>query len=479
MGNKAQEGPPQNRGVEPVIQQLNCCGGFAVATFGGFHLTEFDNSLPILIPSHDSMMIRESMRSLRQNATLIRSELVSKCALLLILGTFALAQTAFAKAVGTVKSISGNSIVLTTDGGEVTVTLSGSTRILRASPGQTDLKSATPIQASDIHVGDRMLAIGSSGEGNSVAASTIVVMTQGDIAERQQQEREEWRRGVGGIVKEVNPSAGTITAVNALVSSGKPILIHMPPATNIRRYSPDSVNFDQAKPGTLDQIKPGDQLRARGTKNEDGSEFTAQAIVSGTFRNIAGTVISTDAANNSVTVMDLVTKHPVTLRISADSQMHKLPPVAAQRLAARLKGGASAANGNPQGAPEESTPRGAGAGAGDSSGRGQGNWRGQNGSGASPSASQPGEGYRRGGGSPDFQQMLSRLPSVTISDLQKGDAVMVVATEGSAASAPTAITLISGVEPILTAAPSGAAASTILSPWNLGASPGGGEGSSD
>ena len=88
--------------------------------------------------------------------------------------------TAFAKAVGTVKSITGNSIVLTTDSGEVTVTLSDSTRILRASPGQTDLKSATPIQASDIHVGDRMLAIGPNGEGNSVAASTV----DGDDARR-------------------------------------------------------------------------------------------------------------------------------------------------------------------------------------------------------------------------------------------------------------------------------------------------------
>lgn len=411
------------------------------------------------------------MENLWQNAFPSRHAAMLKCVLLLTLWA-AFAQAAFAKAVGTVKSISGNSIVLTTDGGEVTINLADSTRILRALPGQTDLKTATPIQASDIHVGDRMLAIGPSGEGNSLTASTVIVMTQSDIAERQQQEREEWRKGVGGIVKEVNTGAGTIAIANALVSSGKPIVIHVSATATIRRYSPDSVNFDQAKPGTLDQIKPGDQLRARGTKNQDGSEFTAQAIVSGTFRNIAGTVISTDAVNNSVTVMDLVTKHPVTLKISADSQMHKLPPVAAQRLAARLKGGATGANGTPQGAP------GSAAGTGNGQGRDQGNWRGQNASGASPDASQGAEGYRRGGGPPDFQQMLSRMPSVAISDLQKGDAVMLVATEGSVTSAPTAITLIAGVEPILAAAPSGAAAATILSPWNLGASPGG-EGSSE
>lgn len=417
------------------------------------------------------------MKNLRQNAFRSRQAFILKCVLLLTLSA-AFAQTAFAKAVGTVKSITGNSIVLTTDAGEVTVNLTDSTRILHTSPGQTDLKSATPIQASDIHVGDRLLAIGPSGEGNSVAASTVIVMTQSDIAERQQQEREEWRKGVGGIVKEVNSAAGTIAVVNALVSSGQPIVIHVSSSTSIRRYSPDSVNFDQAKPGTLDQVKAGDQLRARGTKNEDGSEFTAQAIVSGTFRNIAGTLISADAANHSVTVMDLITKHPVTLKISDDSQMHKLPPAAAQRLAARLKGDAAAGNGNPQGAGAvESSPVGAGAGAGNGQGRGQGNWRGQNGTSPSP-ASQGGEGYRRGGGSPDFQQMLSRMPNVAISDLQKGDAVMVVATEGSTNSGPTAITLISGVEPILTAAPGGAAAATILSPWNLGASPGG-EGSGE
>jgi len=418
------------------------------------------------------------MKTLRQNAPLIRSATASRWAIFLIFGVVALAHTALAKAVGTVKSISGNSIVLTTDSGaEVTVTVTDFTRIVQATPGQTDLKNAAAIQVSDIHVKDRVLALGPNGAGNSVAASTVIVMRQSDIAERQQQEREEWRKGTGGIVKEVNPAAGTISIANALASSGKPIVIHVSPATAIRRYSPDSVNFDEAKPGTFDQIKPGDQLRARGAKSDDGAEFTAQAIVSGTFRNIAGTVISTDAANSSISVMDLLAKRPVTLKISADSQMHKLPPAAAQRLAARLKGGASAASGSPPGAPGESSQSGAQGSSNRGEGQsGQGNWRGQ---GGSPDGSQGREGYQRGSGPPDFQQMLSRMPSVAISDLQKGDAVMLVATEGSATSAPITITLISGVEPILTAAPSGAAAATILSPWNLGASPGGGEGSSE
>ena len=62
------------------------------------------------------------------------------------------------------------------------------------------------------------------------------------------------------------------------------------------------------------------------------------------------------------------------------------------------------------------------------------------------------------------------MPAATLADLQKGDAVMLVATEGSSTAPSTVITLLGGVEPILQASPKNAA-STILSPWSLG-SPG-------
>ena len=399
----------------------------------------------------------------------------------LVLALFATATLAYAastKVLGTVKSINGTTLVLTTDSrSEATITLTGSTHILRVLPGQS-LKDATPIQPADIKVGDRILAAGEPGEANATIASTVVVMKQTDIAGKQQQEREEWRRGVGGIVKEVNAPAGTITIANSLASGAKPILIHVSSATTIRRYSPDSVKFDDAKPGTLDEIKPGDQLRARGEKSADGQEFTAQAIVSGTFKQIAGTVISSDATTGSLTVMDLVTKQPVTLKVTSDSQMRKLPQFVAQRLAMRLKGGQEPGGAGANGVQPASEQSGAAhARAGESGGAShsgqsgqQGNWRAAGGSGPPPGGPAS---FGAGGGTPDFQQMLSRMPTVTLTDLQKGDAVMVVATEGSATSAPTTITLLAGVEPILTAAPSGAAAATILSPWNLGASPGG------
>ena len=258
----------------------------------------------------------------------------------MVLGIAAWAQAPPAKVTGTIKSVNASSAVVTTDSGlEITVTLSDSTRIVRTQPGQTDLKSANPIAISEIEIGDRVFARGQAGEGSAVTASSVVVMKKNDITERQQRERDEWRKGVGGIVKSVDLGGGSITISNSLLAAGKPTVVHVSPGAAIRRYAPDSIKFDDAKPGTLDQIKPGDQLRARGSKNGDGTEFTAQAIVSGSFKDIAGTVVSTNATENSITVVDLATKRPVTVKVSADSQLRKLPQMMAMGIAMGLKGG--------------------------------------------------------------------------------------------------------------------------------------------
>jgi hypothetical protein len=351
------------------------------------------------------------------------------------------------KPVGVVKAVTGNVITLATDAGStVDILVQDSTRLVRIAPGQKDLKDAAPIQLREVQVGDRILARGkASDDGKSVAASSIVLMKESDVTAKQERDREDWqKRGVGGLVSKVDAGNETITLAAPALSQAKPVTIHLSKSTIIRRYSPDSVKFDDAKPGTLDQISSGDQVRARGVRSADGTELAAEEVVSGTFRNIAGLVTSTDAGSNTVTVTDLVTKKPVTLRITVDSQLHKLPPNVAQRIAERLRGD------SPGGASAAPTPGGS----------------------APPKANEttPGGngGGSRQGGVPDFQQMLKRMPAVTLADLQKGDALMIVTTQGTANTQPTAITLLSGVEPILSASPNSNRAAMLLSPWNLG-----------
>lgn len=383
------------------------------------------------------------------------------------------AQTpATAKPVGTIKSISGNTITLTADSGtDVTVSLEDTTKLLRVAPGQKDLKDATPIQLQDLQPGDRILVLGKlADDGKTVLARSVVAMKQADVAAKQAHEREEWQRhGTGGLVSAVDAATNTVTISLPAIGEKKSVAIHLSSATILRRYAPDSVKFDDAKPAPLDQIKPGDQLRARGTRNADGTELAADEIVSGSFRNIAGTISAVDASANTLTVQDLGTNKPVTIKITTDTQLRKLPAQMAQGIAARLKG--ASADAPPSGAANSSAPAGqaskpSGPPAGEPPGGGQGA-SGQ-GAGGPGGTGRPGAGARGG----DFQQALLRLPVATLAELQKGDAVMIVATSGGPNGTPTAITLLGGVEPILEASPK-SSASTILSPWTMSGAPGG------
>lgn len=392
----------------------------------------------------------------------------------------ATAQNPATRPVGTVKNINGRTITLTTDAGaEVTVQLQDDTKLVRIAPGEKDLKNATPLDLQDLQVGDRVLVRGALGpDGKTVVAASLIAMKQADVAAKQTRDREEWQRhGVGGLVTKMDEPNGTITISTNATGAAKDVVIHVTPKTVLRRYAADSVKFDDAKAAPISQIKLGDQLRARGTRGPDGSEVAADEIVSGTFRNVAGTINTVDSGAGTITVTDLISKKPVTVKIGGDAQLRKLPPMMAQMIAVRLKGGSTeaASGGNAAGGqgqqgqrPAEGAPAtqpnsqgSPGATVGQAAGR----------PGASGAASGPGGGGP-GAGRGDMQQMLSRLPAVTLADLQKGDAVMIVTTEGTPEKGATAITLLTGVEPILQAAPAGGA-SSILTPWSLGSAPSG------
>ena len=379
-----------------------------------------------------------------------------------------------AKAVGTIKSVQPDSItVVDKSGAEVTAKFVSSTKILHVLPGEKDLKNATTLQAQDLQPGDGVRVRGwASADGHAIDALEVLVVKPVDVAAKQQHDRDDWqKRGVGGLVTKVDAATGTITISTGGMGTTRSIAVQIAKDTILRRYAPDSVKFDDAKPAPatefMAQLKVGDQLRARGTRNPDGSEVSAEEVVTGAFRNIAGTIKAIDASSNTMTVQDAIGKSAVVVKVSPDSQMKKLSPEMAQRIAMRLKGMANGGSGDQPGANGQvTTGQGAAPGAGGTrpstsaesqAGRGQSGGQGGN-----------------GNGPPDFQRLLSRLPNSTLADLQKGDAVMIVSTEGGDSGVVTAITLLAGVEAMLTAAPN-RSASSLLSPWSLGAPGGEGE----
>ena len=351
--------------------------------------------------------------------------------------------------VGTITAINGSTITVKTDAGDSKqVEIPASAVMKRLAPGQKDLSAAETIQLTDLATGDRVLVkLDPNATGSTPQALQLVAMKQTDIAQKQQQERDEWQRnGAGGLVKSVDPAAGIVMVTIGAGPTAKVVTVHITKTTALKRYAANSVRFSDAQPGPLDLVHVGDQFQVLGQKSADGSEITATEVVSGSFRNISGVVASIDTTASTLTVKDLVTKKNVTVHVTPDAEMRRLPDMMAKMIAARLKGGAAAATGGATtqaraqgGEPPTSAPAGSGPGAGQGTGQG-----------------------RRGAGG-NLSQVLDRAPAVKLSDLQKGEAVMLVSTEG--ATDVTAIKLLAGVEPLLE---SPEASRDLLSNWSMG-----------
>lgn len=385
------------------------------------------------------------------SVSLVRIALLIELLTAMLLAPAAWTQTP-ARFIGTITEINGTTLTVKTDAGQsYQVDVPSAAVIKRIEPGQKDLSTAVTMEFADLAVDDRALVkLDPDAPAGTSQALQIIAVKKADVAQKQQQEREDWqKRGVGGLVKSVDTAAGVIVLTSGAGATARTITVNTTKATMLKRYAPASVRFDAAVPGPIDAIHAGDQLRARGAKSPDGLSVAAEEVVSGTFRNISGMVSSVDTNGSAITLKDLATKKQVTIHITADAQMRRLPDTMAKVLAARLKGTSGGASGwsGGQGAVGGARP------SGGSQQRGGGQWSGQG-------SGQAGGG---GGGSGETQQMLNRAPSILISDLKKGDAVMVVSTDGAAEV--TAITLVAGVEPLLEAP---AASQSLLNNWSMG-----------
>jgi hypothetical protein len=338
-------------------------------------------------------------------------------------------------------------IFVKTDAGSVVViTVPEGTRILKNPPGEKGLDKATPMQLADIAAGDRVLALGHlSADGKTLAnPRAIVVNTKADLAAKQEAERAEWRRrGIVGVVSALNPEAKEITIQTRTPDGPKPVVIPAGANVKLRRYAPDSIKFADAKPSTFEEVKVGDQLRAKGDRNEDGSRFNADEVVTGTFRTSVGTITAVDAAKNEFTIKQLQGDQPLTVVVRADTVLKQVPPDVMAMLGGGGFGGGGQQGGRPGG-------QGQGGGQGSAQGGAQGAGQGS-GQGAGPGGGQgqgPGGGTRRGGG--DFmQRMLDQLPAVTLADLKPGQMVVISSTVGADPTRVTAIQLVSNIEPIV------------------------------
>ena len=323
--------------------------------------------------------------------------------------------------------------VKTDAGAVVVVAVADSTRIVKNPPGESKLDKSAPYTLAEIAAGDRLLALGRlSDDGKTLASPrAVVVNTKADIDRKRESERAEWQaRGVVGVVSAVNAETKEITINTRTPEGPKPVVVAAGgPAVKLRRYAPDSIKFADAKPSTFEEVKAGDQLRAKGERTADGAKLTAEEVVTGTFRTTLGTVKAVDAAKNEITVEQASDKKPLTVVVRPDSVLKQFPA----DLAAMMGGGAGGPGGAPGGGQRVVV---------------------QGGPGGAPPAGGQGAAGQGGAGGPvrrmmDPQQMLERLPPVTLAELKPGQMIVVSSTVGADPTRVTAIQLVYNVEPII------------------------------
>jgi Cu/Ag efflux protein CusF len=339
-------------------------------------------------------------------------------------------------AMGEVKTLdaAGKQITIKTDAGAtVTVAVTDKTSYKRLAPGETSLTNAADITLADVSEGDRIMARGTVDvEHKSVPALQVIVMTKGDLAKKQEAERAEWRRrGIAGVISSLKPETKEITIAHRAMGGTQSIVMQVGDKTEMRRYAPDSIKFTDAKPGNFGELKVGDQLRALGDRTEDPLRFNPQKIVSGSFRTVGGVVTAVDPATGEIKIHELEKKTPLTIVIKHDAVLRRFP---SDMGAAFGRGTGIGTGPSPQ--------------AGQGQGQGQAAARPQ---GGAPGAGGPGGSGPNGprGGGFNINDMLERLPTISLADVKVGDTIIVSSTQGVDPTRLTAISLVTGADTLL------------------------------
>ncbi len=293
------------------------------------------------------------------------------------------------------------------DGAATYVKVAPETEVVQVPPGERGLSRARKARVTDLSLSDRVLVTFLNG---SHEARRIVLISAADISKRDDAERADWQqRGVQGTVTAIHGSEITLRTGAA---QGPPrIVVALTPKTMVRRYAPDSVKFSEAEWSKIDQIAVGDQVRTRGTKSADGATLTADDIVYGTFRSAIGAITAIDSEARKITIADLVTQKPMTIRVTADTQLKEMPD-----FRGLFKNGHST---------------------GDPSGH------------AAQAVSDPQK--------LDVAKLIEMLPLTKFENLKAGGAVMVSSTQGSRTDEVTATRIVSNADFLIETAQGAAA----------------------
>jgi hypothetical protein len=307
--------------------------------------------------------------------------------------------------VGNVTAVNktDNEVTIKSETGEsITIVLSPSSSLLRLPAGETSAQKAIKITLADIAVGDRLFARVTGTAGDKRVAATQIVVSGGPVSaaggsDPATQRGDARNRGLNGRITTLNAEKKEISVQSRSREGVGTITIQASDSTKFFRYAPDSLDIKNASRSSFAGLKVGDQLRALGETNADGTRFTADEIISGLIGRTGGQVTAVNPSANEITVKNTQTGQTMTVAVGANSMLRR---VSAED--------AAAFEANRPARPDRPAP-------------------------ATSTATQPersnenrtaGE-ERRPRAGRGIQEALENLPAIKVSDIKKGDTVFV------------------------------------------------------
>ncbi len=351
-------------------------------------------------------------------------------------------------------------------GQAVSVSVDDKTLYRRIPPGETNVEKAVVIGFADIAVGDRVLARGKL-DADVIQTRLLLVVSKSELAHSEEQRSADWqRRGINGTVVALDPATKEITLRTRTALGVAPVrLTASGNDVRVKRYAPNSTRYSDAVPSSFEQLKVGDQLRALGERSADGASFKPEEIVAGSFRLDGGIITAVNPAAGEITIKDIKTRQLLTVVVGKDSTLRRLPGELLARMEESMQNTETpqvtqVAGGGTFQEIRVMTPNGPGIRRIYIPPPGQsGPPPASSGSAAPPQRDgvsirmvRPAEGATpslTAGTGVDYQEMIEKLPPITVGDLKPGDGIIVSSTSGSDPSRVRAITLAAGVEEFL------------------------------
>lgn len=329
------------------------------------------------------------------------------------------------RVVGNVTAVdkTANQVTIKSGTGEsITIVINPTSSVLRLPAGETSPQKAIKITLADIGVGDRLFArIAGTARDKTVAATQIVVSGPAVAAPGTQepagQRGDARNRGLNGRITALNADKKEISVQSRSREGIGTITIQASDSTKFFRYAPDSLDIRNASRSSFAGLKVGDQLRALGETNADGTRFNADEIISGLIGRTGGQVTAVNPAANEIIVKNIQTGQTMTVAVGQNSMLRRVSAEAAtafdgNRSARTDRSPSATSTANQPDRPSERREPPAGEERRPRAGRG-------------------------------IQEALENLPAIKVSDLKKGDTVFVSGTQADP-SHMTAIMLLTG-----------------------------------